>query len=141
MKARHLIFVFSLIVFTPATLLLLAGLALIPAAVFGDLAKGHIIAAVLLLPLLGAIWGLSSAVLVTFDIAGASFSRIGMNKKRWGLIAGFASELSVIAAFTPNMEPFVYYWLPPLVGGVVLLALSFRSGANNKLQPTASGVG
>ena len=111
--------------FLPALLLFFVGLAFVPSVVFLDLSKGHWESTVLLLPLAGGAAGLVSALLVTCDIAGNSLLSVNNNVKRLGLIAGILSELAVVVWLPPNMEPFLYYWLPELFGGVVLLPLSY----------------
>lgn len=138
MNKRTLIYPFSLVAFAPAMLLFMAGVILIVPATILDLTKGHFSTLQYLFLLAGGGSGLISALLITFDIAGKPVVDSYFWLKRFGLIVGFASELVVIYIFTPNKEPFIYYWLPQLVGAAVLLGLSFGVAANKSMQPTAN---
>jgi hypothetical protein len=133
MSMRTLIYPFSFIAFAPAMLLFMAGMILIVPATILDLAKGHFSTFQYLFLLAGGGAGLASALLITFDIAGRLIIDFHLWLKRFGLIVGFASELVIIYIFTPNNEPFIYYWLPQLVGAVVLFGLSFNVTANKSM--------
>ena len=126
MNYKKLIFIFLIIMFLPAVILLLVGMVLVPMIVFLGVSKGHWETMILLLPLLGGGVGLLTAALIIFDIAGNSLLPVSLTLKRFGLLLGILSKLSVVAWIAPNMEPFLYYWLPPLVGGVVLFVLSYQ---------------
>ena len=138
MSMRALIYLFSFVAFAPAMLLFMAGMILIFPATILDLTKGHFSTLQYLFLLAGGGAGLVSALLITFDIAGKPILDSYLWLKRFGLIIGFASELVVIYLFTPNNEPFIYYWLPQLIGAVVLFGLSLCVTANKSMQPTAN---
>ena len=110
---RKLIYIFSLICFLPAMLLLLGGMALIPTAVIIDLGKGHLSSLMLLLPLIGAIFGVVMAFIVAFELLSWTNSKIKNFYKYLGLLCGVMSEFSIIFWITPNLEPFLTFWLPP----------------------------
>ncbi|WP_221795205.1 hypothetical protein [Oceanobacter mangrovi] len=131
---RVLIYPFSFLAFAPAMLLFMAGMILIVPATVIDLSKGHFSTLLYLSLLLGGGAGLASALLVTFDVAGKPLVESYLWLKRLGLIIGVVSELVVLSIFSPDKEPFLHYWLPQLVGGVVLLGLSFSVTANKSNQ-------
>ena len=141
MKTRVLICYFSAIMFAPAVFLLLIGTILIPPSVIHDLMRGHFVFALWLLPLFGGFIGLGAAFLITADIAGAAIGNLHISLKRGGLIIGFISEMAVIVKFQPHIEPFLVYWLPPLVGASVLFALSYWSEANKGFNRTPESSG
>lgn len=139
MNLRVMIYPFSFLAFAPAMLLFMAGMSLIIPVTILDLVKGHFSTLQYLVLLTGGGAGLTSALLVTFDIARQPIIGSYLWLKRLGLLVGIVSELLVIKEFTPNKEPFMYYWLPQLVGAVVLFGLSFSVTANksNQQGPTA----
>lgn len=138
MSIKVLIYPFSFVAFAPAMLLFMAGMILIVPAAILDLTKGHFSTLQYLFLLAGEGAGLVSALLITLDIAGNSIVDSYLWLKRFGLMVGFVSELVVIYLFTPNEEPFIYYWLPQLVGAIVLFVLSFSVTANKSMHPTAN---
>jgi uncharacterized membrane protein len=87
--------------------------------------------------LIGGGAGLTSAALLTFDIAGRPIIDSYFWLKRLGLVIGFFAELVVIALVEPQKEALLYYWLPQIVGAVVLFGLSFGITANQALQRTS----
>lgn len=138
MSIKVLIYPFSFVAFAPAMLLFMVGMTLIIPATILDLTKGHFSTLQYLFLLAGGGAGLVSALLITLDIAGNPIVDSYLWLKRFGLMVGFVSELVVIYLFTPNEEPFIYYWLPQLVGAIVLFVLSFSVTANKSMQPTAN---
>lgn len=138
MSIKVLIYPFSFVAFAPAMLLFMAGMILIVPAAILDLTKGHFSTLQYLFLLAGGGAALVSALLITLDIAGNSIVDSYLWLKRFGLMVGFVSELVVIYLFTPNEEPFIYYWLPQLVGAIVLFVLSFSVTANKSMHPTAN---
>ncbi|MBA6385226.1 hypothetical protein H4J45_18570 [Colwellia sp. BRX10-6] len=134
MNWRNLIFLFSFLMFSPAVLLLMAGFMVVPPIVIIGLSNWNFGGLVYLFSLIGGGVGLATAFFITFDLAGKTVSYINMQIKRSGLIFGVMSELFVFQYITPNFEPFLYYWLPPLFGAVVLLTLSFTITANKAFK-------
>lgn len=131
---RKLIYIFSLICFLPAIFLLLGGMALIPTAVIIDLGKGHLSSLILLLPLIGAIFGVVMAFIVAFELLKGINSKVGNSHKYLGLLCGVISELSIILWFTPNLESFLTFWLPPLLGAGVLLFGLYANTTNKSFK-------
>ncbi|GGD09469.1 hypothetical protein [Halopseudomonas salina] len=137
MNLRVLVYPFSFIAFAPAVLLFNAGVVLIVPATILDLTKGNFEMLQYFALLIGGGAGLTSAALLTFDIAGRPIIDSYFWLKRLGLMIGFFAELVVIALIEPQREALLYYWLPQIVGAVVLFGLSFGITANQALQRTS----
>ncbi|TMS91923.1 hypothetical protein CWB58_17135 [Pseudoalteromonas sp. S201] len=131
---RKIAYTLSLVSLLPALLLLLAGIALIPAVVIADLGKGHLSSLVLLLPLIGAVLGIISSITVAFELLGWVKVRVNNCYKYLGMFSGIISELSVIFWFTPNIEPFLTFWLPPMLGSVILIISLYLNTTNKPLK-------
>jgi len=131
---RKLIYIFSLLCFFPAIFLLLGGMALIPTAVIIDLGKGHLSSLVLLLPLIGGIFGVIMAFTVAFELLAWTNTKVKNFYKYLGLLVGIMSELSISFWITPNLEPFLTFWLPPLLGAGLLLFGLYTNTTNKSLK-------
>jgi len=120
--------------FLPAIFVFCVGLMLLLSIVMMGVTKGNIESLIYLCPLVGGCIGLLAALFITFEIAGKSISSLNLPMMRIGLIFGVVTELIVIYELPPNLEPFMYYWFPPLCGALVLLVLSFKLAANKPLN-------
>lgn len=126
------VYAFFLGMFAPAMLLLAAGAILVPMVVIMDLLKGHFETMLLLLPLIGGAVGLSSAIVLTTELAGSPIINNVTSYARLGLMVGIAAECVVYFYFEPEWGPSFMYWLPPIVGAVVLFAMSFSRASKNQ---------
>ena len=131
MNNRPWVYPFSFITFAPVVVAFLLGLVLVVPSVVVNVALGKIAALLHLAVLIGGGAGLLSALLLTFDIAGKPLSDTSVGLKRVGLAIGVTSELWLMHMATPAPEPFLFYWVPPLIGSVVLMGLSIRLDAKS----------
>jgi len=120
----------------PSLFLLLAGTALIIPAAIDDIFKGHIIGFLYFIPVILGYMGFIAAIYLVIDIASKRIRFMHLKMKWLGLILGLSSELTVTYFFPPNLEQFLYFWLPRVAGVFILFIFSYKITANKSLQRT-----
>ena len=126
----YAIYVLFISMFAPAGLMFVAGLILIPMVVIMDLLKGHFSTMLFLLPLIGGAIGLFSVIVLTTEIAGDPIAKKLTGYARAGLLVGVAAESAVYFYVKPESTPSLTYWLPPIIGAVILFLASVAYTAN-----------
>ena len=120
----------------PALILFGIGIVTIPMMVIDDITKGHWQTATLILPLIGGAIGLYAAYWATEDIAGFGESNSDNTYKIIGLVLGIMSDLYVLYLFSniTREEVFIYWCLPQLMGGGLLLVITMLVAVNKLLS-------
>jgi glycerol uptake facilitator-like aquaporin len=79
------------------------------------------------LPLLGGLIGLLSTILLYNDISRGLGHQPSWRLKRAGLVLGVVCAIHGIGSVQPNWQPLFCFWIPPILGALLILMLSFLS--------------
>jgi hypothetical protein len=134
MNPRKTVLTIAVVLMVPGILPLM-GFTIFAALCIGDMPRTGLTGLRVILPLLGVLAGLLSGILLYRDMLRGFYPTANWRPKQCGLAIGVGCAIYGTNKFEPNLQPLLCYYIPPIVGALLLLATSFLRTPESLSQP------